>query len=210
MGYRLVLFDFDGTLADTFPWVMDIMDHLVERFDLPRPQDSEIEAMRGLDAKEIFKHYRISLWKLGAITRYVRELMARDVHRLALFPGVAESLRALLGWGTRLGVVSSNARANVEHVLGAEIARRIDYYECGVSIFGKPPKLRKVLRSSGIPAGETIYIGDETRDAEAARSTGMHFGAVTWGYARLEALLAYAPEVVFHQADELAGRLRSC
>jgi phosphoglycolate phosphatase len=50
-------------------------------------------------------------------------------------------------------------------------------------------------------------VGDEVRDAKAAHAERIHFGAVAWGYTRLDALLAHAPEAVFASVDELAESL---
>ena len=57
-------------------------------------------------------------------------------------------------------------------------------------MFGKAPKLRAVLKASGIPARQAIYLGDEIRDAEAAHKAGMAYGAVAWGYHSMDALRA--------------------
>ncbi|HEX8905169.1 MAG TPA: hypothetical protein VF771_10030, partial [Longimicrobiaceae bacterium] len=102
---------------------------------------------------------------------------------------------------------SSNSAANVRHALGAANAGLIRYYGCGASLFGKRVKLRQVLRESGTPAGAAICIGDEVRDLHAARAEGIAFGAVAWGYTRLEALAALAPEEIFTRVDEIAERL---
>ena len=77
----------------------------------------------------------------------------------------------------------------------------------GASLFGKPARLRQVLRAAGVPAAAAIYVGDETRDAEAAAQVGVAFGAVTWGYAAAEALLARRPAHVFGAPGEILGLL---
>jgi phosphoglycolate phosphatase len=83
----------------------------------------------------------------------------------------------------------------------------IQHYSCGASLFGKGPKLRAVLRSSGIPAAEAICIGDEIRDLEAAREAGLAFGAVTWGYTQPASLRAHGPEEVFESFEEIPRKL---
>ena len=83
----------------------------------------------------------------------------------------------------------------------------IDYYECGVRLFGKQAKLKKILKQSGIHADEAICIGDEIRDIQAAQKVKIPFGAVAWGYTNLEALKAYAPAEVFTKVGEIAERI---
>ena len=88
-------------------------------------------------------------------------------------------------------------------MLGPETTALVAQFECGASIFGKPPKLRKVLRRCGIPPERAIYVGDEIRDADAAKATGMAFGAVSWGYNRVDALAARGPQAIFGSFDDL-------
>ena len=197
MKYKLVIFDFDGTLSNSFPWFRTIADQVAVKYNLRKLEDSEYDAMRGWDAPTTLKYVGVPLWKVPAIGNYLKTLMARDIHLVPLFPGVDDLLFRLAERGITLAIVSSNKYENVRKILGEENAARIHYYECGVSVFGKPPKLRKILRKSGVPAGEVILIGDEIRDLQAAASVGIASGAVVWGYNRREALEAHSPQEVF-------------
>ncbi len=209
MRYRLALFDFDGTLADSFPWFLGVVNRLADEHGFRRMEAHEVEALRGQAARKVMAHLGLPAWKLPRVAHGMREHMARDIRQIRLFPGVDRLLEDLAGRGVVLAVVTSNSIGNVRQVLGPENAARIGHYACGASIFGKRPKLRAVLRASGVPAGEAIAIGDEIRDLEAARAEGIAFGAVAWGYAHLEALRAHAPEEVFESVEEIAGRLVS-
>jgi phosphoglycolate phosphatase len=95
----------------------------------------------------------------------------------------------------------------VRRILGPELSALIRHYACDASLFGKRPKLRKVLRASGIPAAEAIAIGDEIRDLEAARAEGIAFGAVAWRYMRPEALRAHDPEEMFASVEEIPRKV---
>jgi phosphoglycolate phosphatase len=70
-------------------------------------------------------------------------------------------------------------------------------------LFGKPAHLRRVLKASGVSAAEALYIGDEVRDADAARAVGCGFGAVSWGYARIDAFAPEPPDWVFNSFDAI-------
>jgi phosphoglycolate phosphatase len=106
-------------------------------------------------------------------------------------------------------MVTSNTRPNVERILGPESAGRIQHYECGTSMFGKASRFRRVLRRTGVPAAETICIGDELRDLDAARQVGLDFGAVAWGFAEAEALRAAGPTALFTSFGEIVERASS-
>ena len=203
MRYRLAIFDFDGTLADSFSWFLGIVNVLADEHGFRRMEEHEVETLRGQAARQIVAQMKVPAWKLPRVGHRMRQLMARDIEHITLFPGVDRLLRELAGRGVRLAVVTSNSIDNVRQVLGPESAALIHHYECGASMFGKRPKLRAVLRSSGIPAAEALCIGDEVRDLEAARAEGIAFGAVTWGYTRPEALRAHAPEEVFESVEDV-------
>ena len=95
----------------------------------------------------------------------------------------------------------------MRRILGPENEALIQYYECGVQLFGKQAKLKKVLKQSGTLPGEAICIGDEIRDIQAARKAKIPFGAVAWGFTKVEALLAYAPNEVFSSVGEIAEKI---
>jgi phosphoglycolate phosphatase len=205
--YRLAIFDMDGTLADSFPWFAHNLNSVADRFRFRRIAPGEVDTLRGLDAARILERLAVARWKLPLIARHMRALKAQHIDQIPLFPSVDRMLRDLKQAGVRIAVVSSDAESNVRRALGAENSARIDHYACGASLFGKPAKFRQVLRRSGIAARDTIAIGDELRDAEAARQTGIAFGAVAWGYTHVEALQAANPEHVFFTIDEIVASL---
>jgi phosphoglycolate phosphatase len=153
----------------------------------------------------LLKALGLPIWKVPRLMREMRARMAAEVARFTLFPGVPECLQRLAKGGVRLGIVSSNSRENVQRILGSELGKLIHHYDCGASMFGKTPKVRRVTRLSQTASG--IYIGDEVRDAEASREAGLSFGAVTWGHHRIEVLQTYRPDEVFHQPLDIADRI---
>jgi phosphoglycolate phosphatase len=207
MKYRLVVFDFDGTLADTFPWLATVMNQVADRYSLGRIEEAEREILRGHDVRELMKALDIPWWKVPRIAHHVRRLMARDIHQVSLFRGVDVLLQGLSNRGIALAVVSSNSYENVRHALGPENVALIDRFECGVSVFGKAAKLMRVLSKNEVPPGESIYVGDEIRDIEAAQDVGMAFGAVSWGYNNIQALRARSPSEVFYSVHEILGKI---
>ena len=207
MTYRLALFDFDGTLADSFPWFLGVVNRLADEHSFRHIEEHELETLRGQSARQVMGALGVPVWKLPRIAHQMRREMATDIGRITLFPGVDQILRGLAGRGIELAVVTSNSLDNVRRVLGPESSELIRHYACGASMFGKRPKLRAVLRDSGVPAAEAISIGDEIRDLEAARAEGIAFGAVSWGYTNPEALRAQGPEEVFARPEEILRRL---
>jgi phosphoglycolate phosphatase len=205
-AYRLAIFDMDGTLADSFPWFASVFNQVADRYRFKRIDAAEREALRGLSSHEILAYLGVPAWKLPLIARHFRALKRAELHRIALFDGADRLLRRLSAAdsGVATAIVSSDTEANVRRVLGPENEALIRWYGCSASIFGKPAKIRRVLRRSVVAPADAILIGDEVRDAEAAARTGIAFGAVSWGYAKPEALAARAPVRLFAAVDEIA------
>ena len=207
MKYKLIVFDFDGTLADSFQWFTGAVNQLAERYKFKQVAPCEVEGLRGCDARTLLKHLQVPFWKVPQIGAYLRTLMNQQIQQIPPFAGIGQELQLLVQQGATLGLVSSNSYENVQLVLGAEQARLFAYRECGVSVFGKAIQLRKILGKSHISASEAIYIGDEIRDSEAALAVRMRFGAVAWGYTNLDALKEQIPDEIFLRVDELSQRL---
>ncbi|AWN39211.1 HAD family hydrolase [Methylobacterium radiodurans] len=207
--WHLVVLDFDGTLADSFDWFCGVLDGVADCYGFRRVLPEEADTLRGMSAAAIVRHLDVPLWKLPLISRHMHALMARDIAAIRPFPGVPEMLAALAADGRALAVLSSNSRANVERVLGPESAGRVAHYACGASVFGKAGRLRKLLRRAGVAAAETLCIGDELRDLEAARAVGCAFGAVGWGYTTAEALRAAGPDLLFMRPAEIRAAIAS-
>jgi phosphoglycolate phosphatase len=207
MTYKLALFDFDGTLADSLSWFLGVVNRFADEHRFRRIEEHELDGLRGQSAREVMRFLGVPAWKLPRLAGQMRREMAADIGHIRLFPGMDEVLQGLAGREIRLAVVTSNSVENVRQVLGPDNAVLIRHYACGASIFGKRPKLREVLRASGVPAAAAIAIGDEIRDLEAARAEGVAFGAVSWGYTRPEALRAHDPEEMFAGPEEILRKM---
>jgi phosphoglycolate phosphatase len=206
MPFRLALFDFDGTLADSQDWFLGIFDQVADRFGYRLLAPGDRERLRGLDTKAILHDLGVPTWKLPMIAKHVRELATRDIDQIRLFPGATEMLAALKAGGVQAAVVSSNAEGNVRRVLGPAAAH-VAHYACGASLFGKASKIRGVLKAMRVEKCDAIFVGDEARDAAAARDVGIDNGLVAWGYADPKFLRSLAPTLFFEHMDEIAPAL---
>ena len=205
--YRLVIFDSDGTLADTLLWMRSIFNELADQHGFRRVEPHEEQRFRNLEGRALLRELGLPLWKLPRVVAAMRKRMTAYNGALRPFPGVPAMLERLAAAGVQMAVVSSNSATNVQRILGPQSAKLIGHYLCGASMFGKPAKLRRALRLTSIPPEQSIYIGDEIRDAQAARDVGMPFGAVTWGQHDEQALRAHGPAEFFRSVDDIATKL---
>lgn len=201
--YRLVIFDFDGTLADSAPWFLGELNGLAERHRFRQVGPKEILMLRGRPSREIVRYFGIRWWRLPAIARDVRRRSAAAAAAIPMFAGAPDLLARLKAAGVTLAVCSSNGEATVRAVLGGS-ADLIDHYACGTALFGKARALGRLRRRLGLAREAVLCVGDEVRDIEAARQAGLAAGAVTWGYANDEALTRAGPAILFPSFQAIA------
>ena len=204
--YRLVIFDFDGTLANSLPWFRASFHDMVARFNLTPVPAEEMDGLRGMTAREIMARLNVSTWQLPTIVSDMRKRKLAAASEISLFKGIPAMLADLQRLGIKTAIVSSDSEASVRQVLGPATSL-ISRFDCGAALFGKRWKFRRVARKLGIKPSETICIGDEIRDIEAAKAAEMDSGAVAWGYALPSALQAAGATYLFKSIEEMTERL---
>lgn len=202
--YDLIIFDFDGTLADSLTWFRSVLGDIVEKHGLPPIDDARAEALRNLPPKTIMNELGIPSWKIPLLAADVRTRAARNVDKIHLFEGVRDLVETLSDNGVKLAVVSSNGETAVRAVLGEALCERFDIFACGAALFGKASIFRKVIRKAGTTPARTLSVGDEVRDIDAARETGCVAGAVNWGFATETILADQSPDTMFDTPGAIA------
>ena len=105
----LIIFDFDGTLADSVGFFRELLPELSRKFRFRLPSHEEQEAMRGHPPREVMQSLGIPRWKLPMIAVYARK-RARASEAFPLYASTCELLDALIAKGIPVAVVSSNGR----------------------------------------------------------------------------------------------------
>lgn len=191
--FDLVVFDFDGTLADSLTWFRSVLGDVLEHHRLKPLTLDQAEALRGLTPKAIMDELEIPAWKVPLIAADVRQRAADNADQIVLFDGIPELLLALKASGVSLAVVSSNGEKAVREVLGAELAGLFDQFACGAALFGKASVFKKVIKKAGTTPQRTLCVGDEVRDIDAAREASCNCAAVSWGFATANILADQSP-----------------
>jgi phosphoglycolate phosphatase len=209
MQCKLVIFDFDGTLANTLPFVLSMLDELADEFKKPRFNHGDLPHIRNYSPAKIMRMHKVRIWQLPSILKFTRLRMHSDAHLIDKFEGIDEVIRSLSTQEIKLGIVTTNTRQIVEQVLGSELFKLFDYFIGEVSLFGKPKALKKVLSLAGCQNSETLAIGDELRDLDAAAKVRIPFGAVSWGFSTPEALRARNPLFTFTTPAQILENIDS-
>lgn len=205
-AFSLAIFDYDGTLADSFPWFCSVLNQTARQFGFREVAESEVDELRELDSRQIIARLGVPLWRMPTIAMHMRKLSAEAGDAVALFPGAEPMLAHLAANDVAIAVVSSNSEAVIRRTLGRASAH-VSHFGCGASLWGKSAKFRAVIRQAGAQRQRTIAIGDEIRDIDAARRAGIASGAVTFGYNTGPSLRARGPDMVFDDYGQLLAKL---
>jgi phosphoglycolate phosphatase len=202
MPYKLAIFDMDGTLSDSFPWFLSVVNAVADKHRFQRIENGRLDELRNVGASELIRLLGVARWRIPLIARDMRKRKSQQIDRIPLFAVVDRLFEELNARGVTIAMVSSDSEDNVRHVLG-DLDRYVSHYACGAGLFGKTAKYRRILDRSGIAVDDAISIGDEIRDIDAAREAGIDFGAVSWGYTSAAALQARAPNFMFSRMDDI-------
>ncbi|PWY56718.1 haloacid dehalogenase [Legionella qingyii] len=189
-----LIFDFDGTLADSFPIAIEQLTLLANELNLRKIEPSELEILRNLTSKELIHYLKIPFYKLPYLMHRAREQMKKEIPILSTFIDLPEVLNELKRLDCAMGIVTSNSLANVSAWLEQHQMQNIfNFIHAESSYFGKGYLLKKAIKSYSMKLDDTFYIGDETRDIEAAKKCHIHSIAVTWGFNSESLLTRYNP-----------------
>jgi phosphoglycolate phosphatase len=203
MQKKIVLFDFDGTIANTLTCVVEIFNRVAPKYNLPQIDPDKLHSLRGKTPTELIKEYNIPLIKIPFLVQDIRSQLKKEIGSVTVFPGMKEVLSHLKKNGYRMGIISSNSAGNVKAFLDNNRITEIDFIHNELNIFGKDKALKNVLRKYSFQPADTIYVGDEVRDIEACKKAGVDVISVTYGFNTKESLMKHDPTFLVDTPEEL-------
>ena len=208
--HRVVLFDFDGTLADTIPLIVASFQHTVSHQLGEVVSEQEARSWIGRTLVDTFAE-RYPGQAEAMVKTYRDWNLAHHDELIRAVEGIPELLDGLLVAGCRLGVVSSKSEATVRRGLAA-VGLRHDFavivgLEATTRHKPHPDPLLHAAQALGARPEVCAYVGDATVDIQAAAAAGMRPVAVTWGAGTSAELRAEGPAALADTAGELLGIL---
>lgn len=195
---KYIIFDFDGTLADTYEEVKKV----IEEFKDYRTKRINFEDIRDKGIRSLVKEAKIPFWQIPKASKKVMKKL-RKKENIELFP----EMRSVINWLNeryKLGIVSSNSKQNIKKNLRVNnLLGSFCFTFSGSSLFGKHRVLKKAIKKYSLNPNEVIYIGDEDRDIIAAKKAGIRIIAVSWGFNSKKRLIKENPDYIAESPKEL-------
>ncbi len=197
-----VIFDFDGTIADSFGLAVDIFHQAVDREN--RFGRKDLEELRALPARQVIKRVGVRWWQVPYLLTKGRKLMKIRISEVHPFAKVLPVLEALHKDNHDLMILTSNSPQNVEKFLrDHRLTGYFSHIYGNAGLFGKAVKLRKIVRDNHLHMSQCWYVGDEVRDITASHTAKMRCIAVSWGYNTAPVLKSAKPFRLIEQPKEL-------
>lgn len=190
---KAILFDFDGTIADTFALAVEVYNSVAPEFGCKVVLESEIPSARRKSAKQLMAELGITKSMLPRLAATCLKQIHKKMDTVLPFQGIPEALQALKLAGFTLGILTSNSCENVQLFLEKNQLRYFDFVRPSSRLFGKAKEIRAILKSYDWQPEDLAFVGDECRDLEAGQKAKIFTVAVAWGFNLPEALLAQQP-----------------
>jgi phosphoglycolate phosphatase len=204
MKPSVVVFDFDGTLVDTFEYLFLIGNMMANEFKFKNLTPEEVETFKDKTIRQAMRALGVPVLKMPAILYRGMKEMNRRIEDVRLVEGMGEVLVHLKEQKIQLGVVSTNTRENIEAVFKRYgLDHVFDFIFIGSGMLGKPRALKKAIQHYGLNREDMIYVADEIRDIEASRRVGISVASVTWGFNSAKVLQSYHPDFLVHHPQAL-------
>ncbi len=208
MSKKVIIFDFDGTLADSFDFVTALLVDQAGLAPLSLPERQKY--FGGLSIRKMTEKLGMPFFKKLWLFFHGRRVMTKHMQEVKPFPGIESVIKDLHDKGFRMFAVSSNRNENIQIFLRQHgLAKYFAGTRGSASIVGKTTVLRTLLWQRDVRAADCTYVGDEIGDIDAAKRLKIRTVAVGWGYNDLSALAAQKPSAVANTPAELSRILKS-
>lgn len=206
---RAVLFDFDGTVADTNELIKESFRHVFDTYKINDISDDVIYSFFGEPLFETLGRYCSDGEVDNLVSVYRDYNLKNHDEKIALFPNVRETLQELKNRGLFLGIVTSKMHGTVER--GLRLLDIINFFDVVVTpedtIKHKPDKEPVVyaLRKLGVTKDEALMVGDSQYDIQSGNGAGTKTVAVNYSRIKKEILTSANPTYFVDDLSELIG-----
>lgn len=199
---QAVIFDLDGTIADSLPALLRMYDDVHGR-PVQRTQEA-VDSMRHKSMYQIAREMGLPLWKIAWLAIRGRRMLRRHLRSIRVYPGLTELIRDLYEARVKLFVVSTNHSENIRKYLQwHDLDTYFDGIYGGAHFWSKAGMMRRVVRREGLDRAQLWCVGDEKVDVMSARGARLRIISVTWGYSSKHGLDSLKPDKLVTTVDDL-------
>lgn len=207
---KLIILDFDGTIADTRPVILNTFHRTLDAMHLPQHTDDEIAATIGLPLLKAFPVLEPMDAEKAALCTDTYRRIFEDVNAeigVPMFPHVADTLRQLHNQGCTLSIATSRGyKSVVDFIKGFHLDDIITFVIAAEDVKHAKPDAEpviKTLKHYGMKAEDAVVIGDTHFDILMGRNAGCATIGVTYGNGSRESLIEAGADMVVDDFAEI-------
>ncbi|NMB91987.1 HAD-IA family hydrolase [candidate division WWE3 bacterium] len=200
---KILIFDFDGTLADTLSYSVNYAYEFNRKRKLLSKEKINFEEFRKMGLYDFVATLGIRKRDLFWFLFQIQRKMHKELKNISTFKGLPGILEELSSRNIKMGIATSNSKRNVLKFLEKNNLNYFDFIYSTVNYLGKDKLLKKAIKKCKANKDDVIYIGDEIRDINAARSSGVKIASVAWGYNLESVLSSNNPDYIIYQPKDL-------
>lgn len=208
--YKWVLFDFDGTIADSSEGIISSIEYAEKAMGIPPCEKRDLHELIGPPLYEMIKkvYPRLTEQQKNQMVGFYREAYADNGKRkLRIYDGIRELFAELRARGVSLAVVSSKPEKFLREICGengiTQYFRSVIGVSLGENAESKAFLIERLMARNLISADSAVMVGDSAGDCAAAHANGVRCVAVTYGFGRRDELFAQKPEFTAGSVAEL-------
>lgn len=213
-----IIFDLDGTLADTMSAITEAINMTMRHFSFPERTEPEVKKAIGNGARMLVKRlvpeeYAEDDDKINEALKHYNAMYALTyLHTTEMYDGMDETVRALLNKGIKVTVFSNKQDAYVKGLVkqffqNGEISIAIGQTD-DIPVKPDPTGVRMILDELSLTAEECVFVGDSGVDVKTAENSGMDFIGAAWGFCGREALEKLGADTVADTPNEITKILK--
>ncbi len=203
MENKTIIFDFDGTLADSVELMIDLYNKHSQQFGYKKLQKNELHELQTMNYLKAIKTKQIKFRLIPKILLFMKKEMKKRINEVKPYPGIKEVLNKLQSEGYSIGILTSNDKSLVQQFFKKYNFPKFDFILSEKSLFGKDKALKRILKKNQLNRDNVLYIGDESRDIVASNKVQISVIGVDWGIAGKEGLEPHSPNRIVHDSKEL-------
>lgn len=201
---KSVIFDFDGTLADSSFAISKLNNYFIDKYKINSTGSMDLKRISTLPLKQRFKEMGIPFYRLPLMSLEALKIYSSFIDEIKIIEGIPDILKKLAGLGMDMNILSSNSIRNIRQVLQKN---NLNHYFSAIysasKVLKKDKTIIKLLKKKNLSKDSVVYVGDQLEDINSCKRIKVKVIAVSWGYDPADLLMQGEPDYLCREPADL-------
>jgi phosphoglycolate phosphatase len=198
-----VIFDFDGTLADSSFAIKKLNNYFIDKYKINRTDSEDLKRISALPLRQRFKELGIPFYKLPLMSLEAIKIYSSFIDEIKIIEGIPDILKKLAEIDMDMNILSSNSVRNIRQVLQKNNLNFFSEVYSASKVLKKDKTIIKLLKKKNLPKNSVVYVGDQLEDINSCKRIKVKVVAVSWGYDPVDLLMQGEPDYLCRKPADL-------